>query len=103
MINAEKKIIIQNLASHNTPVAESYYRLLNYIDDNKIDYDSYMITAPIDCEEELKRLPNADYDLSCALLTMLVREDHFCNGSFEKRYKKEQVKPILKRMIELLD
>ena len=36
-----------------------------------------MITEPIDCNEELKRVPGADYELCTALLTMLLREDHF--------------------------
>ena len=33
--------------------------------------------AVINTDEELKRLPSADYDLCCALITMLLREDHF--------------------------
>ena len=68
----------------------------------KYNYGDYMITEPIDCQEELKRLPEADYDLCCALLTMLLREDHFCNGSFERRYKAGEVKLILDRMLALL-
>ena len=36
-----------------------------------------MTTEPINCNEELKRLESADYDLCSALLTMLLREDHF--------------------------
>ena len=68
----------------------------------KYNYGDYMITEPIDCQEELKRLPEADYDLCCALLTMLLREDHFCNSSFERRYRAGDVQPILDRMIALL-
>ena len=68
----------------------------------KYNYGDYMIAEPIDCQEELKRLPEADYDLCCALLTMLLREDHFCNGSFERRYNAGEVKLILDRMLALL-
>ena len=42
-----------------------------------------MITEPINCSEELKRVFNADYDLCAALLTMVLREDHFSCGSFK--------------------
>ena len=36
-----------------------------------------MTTEPINCNEALKRLECDDYDLCSALLTMLLREDHF--------------------------
>ena len=62
----------------------------------------YMTTEPIHCDKELERLPEADYDLCCALLTMLLREDHFSNSSFDGRYQAGQVQPILQRMIDLL-
>ncbi len=103
MTNEEKKAILQKLKSSNTTSEEAYYETLCIIGDEKTDYYLYMITAPIDCNEELKRLPDADYDLCCALLTMLLREDHFNNGSFVERYNNGQVQPILERMIELLD
>ncbi len=102
MTTVDKREHIKALKSHPTPSEEAYYQLLYDIDDLKTDYRVYMTTAPVNCDEELKRLPNADYDLCCAFLTMLLREDHFCNGSFEKRYHDGQVEPILDRMIELL-
>lgn len=46
-----------------------------------------MTTKPNNLEEKLKRLSKANYKLCTALLTMLLREDHFCNGSVMKRYK----------------
>ena len=33
-----------------------------------------MITEPIDFRKELNRVPEADYDICCALLTMIVQE-----------------------------
>ena len=41
-----------------------------------------MITEPIDCDEELERISGADYELSTALLTMLLREVEIrrCSG-----------------------
>ena len=61
-----------------------------------------LITEPIDCNEELKRVPGADYELCTALLTMLLREDHFSNGSFERRFADGQVLPVLVRMKDVL-
>ena len=52
--------------------------------------------------EELKRVFNADYDLCAALLTMILREDHFSSGSFKQRFAAGQVLPILNRMRDLL-
>ena len=63
-----------------------------------------MTTAPINCNEELKRTETADYDLCCALLTMLFREDHFAQfGCFDSRYENGDVQKIIDRMIFLLE
>lgn len=102
MTNTEKRKVLQNLMNTDTCSVSSYYEALENIEDMKYNYGDYMITEPIDCQEELKRLPEADYDLCCALLTMLLREDHFCNGSFERRYNAGEVKLILDRMLALL-
>ena len=82
--------------------AEKYYELLENMGDLKTDYHTYATTEPIDCDKELERVPNADYELCTALLTMILREDHFSNGSFERRQRIDQVNAILKRMIETL-
>lgn len=102
MTNTEKQKVLQDLMNTDTCSVSSYYEALENIEDMKYNYGDYMITEPIDCQEELKRLPEADYDLCCALLTMLLREDHFCNGSFERRYNAGEVKLILDRMLALL-
>lgn len=102
MNTIDKQKVLQNLKNADTCSISSYYETLENLGDMKYNYGDYMITEPIDCNEELKRLPEADYDLCCALLTMLLREDHFCNGSFEKRHRAGEVKPILGRMIALL-
>ena len=43
------------------------------------------------------------HDLCSALLTMLLREDHFCNGAFDQRVESGQVERIVQRMIKLLE
>lgn len=101
MTNAEKIKAIQCLL--DKPDNEgAYYKLLEDMGGLKINYRDYMITEPIDCDVELERLPTADWDLACAMLTTLLREDHFSNGSFMRRQRKGQVNAILNRMIELL-
>ena len=102
MNTTDKQPVLQNLMNTDPCLVSSYYEALEKIGDIKYNYGDYMITEPIDCNKELERLPEADYDLCCALLTMLLREDHFCNGSFERRYKAGEVQPILDRMITLL-
>lgn len=101
MKNEEKIVVLQNIID-NPGSEEVYYKLLEDMDDLKRNYGDYMITEPINCGEELKRLPNAGYELCTALLTMLLREDHFCNGLFMRRYEAGQVNRILDRMLELL-
>lgn len=102
MTNIEKKGKLQSLLANNTGREEIYYTCLEGMDDLKTNYNDYMTTAPIDVEIELKRLPDADYDLCATFLTMLLREDYFSNGAFERRYRNGQVTAIVERMIELL-
>ena len=101
-MNKQEKInaIRQLLDAPSTEV--KYYELLENMGDLKTDYHTYATTEPINCDKELERVPNADYELCTALLTMILREDHFSNGSFERRQRIGQVNAILKRMIETL-
>ena len=98
----EKLWFLQDLQKKGRVRVDQYYEALERIGDLKNHYYDYMTTEPINCDKELERLPEADYDLCCALLTMLLREDHFSNGSFGERYRAGQVQPILQRMIDLL-
>ena len=103
MIPNEKIVLFQKLNTKKITDAETFYDTLEKCDALKTNYHDYMTTAPIDCDKELLRLPRADYDLCCALLTMLLREDHFCNGSFARRQCMGQVKPIVEQIIHLLE
>lgn len=103
MIPNEKIVLFQKLNTKKITDAETFYETLEKCDALKTNYHDYMTTAPIDCAKELLRLPRADYDLCCALLTMLLREDHFCNGSFARRQRMGQVKPIVEQIIHLLE
>ena len=98
----EKIELFQKLNSRDSLHVDIYYDVLEKCNALKNNYHNYMKTAPINCDEELMRLPTADYDLCCALLTMILREDYFSNGSFEKRQREGHVKPIIDRIIKLL-
>ena len=95
MTKAEKIQKIQEILEIKNPKENLYADLLKTMGD-------LMITEPIDCDEELERIPKADYELCTALLTMLLREDHFSNGSFERRFAEGQVLPVLVRMKDVL-
>ena len=75
MTNEEKIMEFRQLPS-NINVTNSY-EVLEEPGDLKTNYWDYMTTESINCNEELKRLECADYDLCSALLKMLLREDHF--------------------------
>ena len=79
MTNKEKAQMIQDVIDH--PGRErTYYSLIEDLGDLKSNYADYMTTEPINCNEELQRVANADYELCTALLTAILREDHFSNG-----------------------
>lgn len=102
MESSEKINVYSKLNRDDILPVDKFYEALEICGDLKTDYYDYMTTKPIDCEVELLRLPTADYKTCCALLTMLLRADHFSNGSFSARQRKGQVKPIIERMIVLL-
>lgn len=102
MKDSERILQFNKLNCKGVLSAELFYDVLQKCNALKINYREYMTTSPIDCAEELLRLPTADYDLCCALLTMLLKEDHFSNGSFDMRQHHGQVTPIVERIINLL-
>ena len=102
MTKSEKLRKIQEILELKNSQENLYVDLLKIMGDLKTNYGDYMITEPIDCNEELKRISGADYELCTALLTMLLREDHFSNGSFDRRFADGQVLPVLVRMKDIL-
>jgi len=71
-----KKDKIRSLFEMNSSRENHYYDCLSDIGDLKHHYYNYLTISPVDVEVEMKRLPEADYELCAALLTMLLREDH---------------------------
>lgn len=104
MTNKEKIELLKAKPPKQCCLADHYQDLLDKVGSIKRDYGNYMTTKPINCDEELKRTLTADYELCCALLTMLFREDHFAEyGCFENRCEKGDVQKIIDRMIFLLE
>ena len=100
MKNSEKCMILRQLTS--TASVSEYYKALEKLGDMKSNYGDYLITEPINVDEELRRVFDADFDLCRALLTMLFRENYFDNGSFEHRVERGDVKLLVERMRDLL-
>ena len=104
MINKEKIQFLKAEPPKSCCLVDYYQELLEKVGSIQYHYGDYMTTEPINCDEELKRIASADWDLCCALLTMLFREDHFAQyGSFDKRCEKGDVQRIIDRMIFLLE
>ena len=102
-MNVSDKIsLLKRLSCDTVLRVELFYDILEECDALKLNYSEYATTLPIDCRQELLRLPTADYDTCCAFLTMLLREDHFSNGSFERRQRAGEVRSIVDKMIALL-
>ena len=102
MDNAQKIERLRTLISEQVLRESYFYEVLEECEALRFNYGDYATTHPMNCDKELQRLPTADYDLCCALITLLLREDHFSNGSFERRQRAGQVAPIIERMISLL-
>jgi hypothetical protein len=102
MTNIEKIEKLERLMALNTANEYLYYDCLQEIGELKGNYYNYLTTSPMDPELELKRIAEADYNLCAALITMLLREDHFSNGQFVSRYQQGVVTSIIQRMVSLL-
>lgn len=77
---------------------EVYLDLLTAHDWEQPQYYEFMMTRPVWMDMELRRVETADFSLCCALLTALLREDHFSNGAFAARVRNGDVKRLLHRM-----
>ena len=94
--------VLAQLLKYKPENFDWYYDQLESLDMLVYDYGSYMITEPLNADEELRRVFDADFDLCRALLTLLFREDHFNNGSFDTRVERGDVKLIVERMRDLI-
>lgn len=104
MRNKEKIQLLKAEPPKPCCLADYYQELLEKVGSIQYHYGDYMTTEPINCDEELKRIASADWNLCCALLTMLFREDHFSQyGCFDRRYANGDVQRIIDKMIAVLE
>lgn len=101
MRKTDKLKKIQLLLNEKNLYEDQYEELLFATGDWKSNYTDYLITEPINFVEELKRVPEADYELCTALLTMLVKEKKSENIA-DKTFVDYKGFLILERMNEIL-
>lgn len=93
----EKLKKIQLLLNQKNLYEDQFEELLAVTGDWKSNYTDYLITEPINFVEELKRVPEADYELC----TALVKEEIPENAS-DKTFVDHKGLLILERMNEIL-
>lgn len=77
---------------------EDFYYTLEKADFIDFNYSNQLKTKPIDINYELKLLKGSDFDFVKALLTGIIRENYFCNGSFDERVENGDVIRVLKKL-----
>ena len=66
MNDSEKILLFKKLNCKDVLSVEAFYDVLEKCNALKTNYREYLTTAPINCDEELLRLPTADYELRSA-------------------------------------
>ena len=67
------------------------------------NYSDFASSAPIDVDFELENLDSCDVEKCCALVVMMYREDHFCNGSLLERWQNGEMQKVLRRLMQLIN
>ena len=99
-MNKERLFVLNNLIQMHPMRKEAYYHALKALGLLIID-DKRFFHIPIDPDEELKSLDQADMERCGALLSMLLREDHWFENAFDERLMQGWPQKIVKRMITL--
>ena len=100
--NQKIDAVLAQLLSYENGKFDWYFDQLQNLEMIFYNYGSYLVTEPINVDEELRRVMDADFDLCRALLTLLFREDYFDNGSFDARVERGDVKLVVERMRDLI-
>ena len=79
----------------------TYCNVLEEINALTFNYDEWL--GKLDVDEQLKKVPRADYNLACAIITMILREDYWTNGKFEERLRAGEVRCVIEKMISELE
>ena len=62
------------------------------------DYASNLTTSPIHIGDEMEKLDDADFVVTRAILTAMLREDHFTNGSLITRIENGDLLRVLEKL-----
>lgn len=101
-MNKDCLFVLNNLIEMHPMRKEAYYSALKALNLLIID-DQKFFHIPIDPDEELKSLPRADMERCGALLSMLLREDHWFENAFDERLMQGWPQKIVRRMISLAE
>lgn len=77
---------------------EDFYKTLDQAEFIDFEYGSHLTTNPINIDIELEKLRGADFSFVKALITAIIREDHFINGAFDERLEKGDVVRVLNKL-----
>lgn len=77
---------------------DDFYKALEQAGFIDYQYKSKFRTQPINVDFELRKLKDADLNFTRALITAIIREDHFSNGSFDERLENGEVIKVLKKL-----
>lgn len=97
---ALKKLLNLRCDVERYPV-EIYCDVLENINALIYNYPDWLDDQNVD--KQLKKLDKADYNFACVLMTLVLREDYWINGAFDKRLKAGEVTPIIEKMITELE
>jgi len=99
-----KNTAIQALFSYikikdlTTFIYDEFYQTLQYSEFIDYNYSEHLSTTSVFIQQELKMLKSADFIFIKALLTAMLREDRFDNGSFERRLESGEVSRVLRKL-----
>lgn len=92
--------VLNNLIEMHPMRKDAYYGALKTLG-LLIKDDRRFFQLPINADAELEKLHGADFERCGALLTMLLREDHWFENAFDERLVQGWPQRIVKRMITL--
>ena len=92
--------VLNNLIEMHRMRKDAYYGALKTLGLLIIN-DRRFFQLPINADAELEKLDEADFERCGALLTMLLREDHWFENAFDERLVQGWPQRIVKRMITL--
>lgn len=92
---------IKRLKNNSIEIESDFLKSLEKSDLMDSQYYKHLVSEPINIDLELRALGIADYKLARAILTAIMREDHFSNGSITRRIENGDLLAVLKKLQKL--